>query len=107
MRTFYTQKTDDLFINVFVKPGSAADKIIGIHSDSNINALKIKLTAPPVEGEANKALIKFLAILLKIGKTRIEIIKGHRSRLKVVRLKDMTKEKFSGFFPEIINQKRT
>jgi uncharacterized protein (TIGR00251 family) len=48
---------------------------------------KIYLTAPPVDGKANQALIKFLAEHYKVSKSRIEIIKGEKSRNKVVEVR--------------------
>jgi uncharacterized protein (TIGR00251 family) len=49
-------------------------------------ALKIRLTAPPVDGAANEALIKFLAEALSISRSRVEIVAGQTSRQKVVRI---------------------
>ena len=55
----------------------------GIHGD----ALKIKLTAPPVEGAANKMCIKYLSKCLGIAKSSLTIVSGHTSRTKMVRLR--------------------
>jgi uncharacterized protein (TIGR00251 family) len=57
--------------------------IVGLHDD----ALKIKLTAPPVDNAANKMCIKFLAKRLGVSNFRIEIISGHTSRTKQVLLR--------------------
>jgi len=57
--------------------------IVGLHDD----ALKIKLTAPPVDNAANKMCIKFLAKSLGVSNSRIEIISGHTSRTKQVLLR--------------------
>jgi uncharacterized protein (TIGR00251 family) len=57
--------------------------IVGLHDE----ALKIKLTAPPVENAANKMCIKFLAKRLGVSNSRIEIISGHTSRTKQVLLR--------------------
>jgi uncharacterized protein (TIGR00251 family) len=48
------------------------------------NALKVRVTAPPVEGAANKALIELLADRLKIRKSQIEIVAGQTSRHKMI-----------------------
>ena len=48
------------------------------------NALKVRVTAPPVEGAANKALIELLAERLKIRKSQIEIVAGQTSRHKMI-----------------------
>jgi uncharacterized protein (TIGR00251 family) len=69
-----------LVIKVFVQPRSSRNSIVGPHGD----ALKIKLTAPPVAGEANRLCIKFLAKSLGLPKTAVEIISGHSSRTKNV-----------------------
>lgn len=69
-------------IKVRVLPKSSRTEIIAIEDDT----YKVKLTAPPVEGKANKALIALLARRLGIGKGRIEIVSGGRSRLKTVRI---------------------
>lgn len=57
-------------------------------------ALKVKLTAPPVDGEANQALINFLARLLGIPKRDIIILKGETSRHKYVELKNINYQSF-------------
>ena len=67
---------------VRVQPRSSRNQVTGIHGD----ALKIRLTAPPVEGKANQALQKFLAKQLDTSPANIEILTGHASRQKRVRV---------------------
>ncbi|NOX97484.1 MAG: YggU family protein [Nitrospirae bacterium] len=50
------------------------------------NKLKVYLTAPPVEGKANKLLVELLAQHFKLKKSRIKIVKGEKSRDKLVRI---------------------
>jgi uncharacterized protein (TIGR00251 family) len=50
--------------------------------------VKVHLTAPPVDGKANEALIDFLAEYYDIRTSRIEIIKGLKSRNKVINIRD-------------------
>jgi uncharacterized protein len=69
---------EGLLIDVRVQPKSAQNAIVGEHD----GALKIKLNAPPVEGKANKALIQFLAKLLRRPKSSLEIVSGQTSRSK-------------------------
>jgi uncharacterized protein (TIGR00251 family) len=52
--------------------------------------LKIRLTAPPVDGAANEALEKFLAVVLSVPRSHIEIVSGHTSRDKSVRITGMS-----------------
>ena len=61
------------------------------------NELKIKVTAPPVDAAANEALVKFLAGKLDCSRGRVELIRGHTSRHKTIKL--------HGFKPEDILQK--
>ncbi|MDY6912440.1 MAG: DUF167 domain-containing protein [Chloroflexota bacterium] len=56
--------------------------------------LRIKLSAPPVKGKANKALIEFLRKTLKVSRNNIEIEKGATSRQKIVSIKNMDQAQF-------------
>lgn len=71
---------------VYVQPRASADRAAGFYND----ALKIRLTAPPADGKANKACIKFLTGKLKIPKSDMEIISGAAGREKkiLVRIPD-------------------
>ena len=68
---------------VRVTPRARKNEITGILVDGTI---KVRLTAPPVEGKANEALISFLAEVLDIPTTKIEIIGGVTARNKRVSL---------------------
>ena len=73
---------NSLIINIKVEPRSSRSGIAGPYG----NGLKVKLTSPPVEGKANKELIEVIAKEFKISKKDVEIIKGKKSKNKVVRL---------------------
>ena len=75
---FLKETNQGIILKVFVQPRSAKNMIAGQYGDG----LKIKLTAPPVDGAANKMCIQYLAKFLKIPKSAIEIISGHTSRTK-------------------------
>ena len=60
-------------------------------ADVQEGALKIKVTAPPVEGAANEACIKLLAKELGLKKSQMEISSGAKSRKKTVMIKDISK----------------
>lgn len=70
-------------IRIRLAPRASRTKIMGEHG----GALKIALTAPPVEGKANKALIKFLAKKLGVPAGAISIVSGEHARDKVVDVK--------------------
>ncbi len=71
-----------LFLSVQVAPRASCNAVRGIHN----NALKIALCAPPVEGEANAALVDLLSELLDIPKQAVEIVRGGTSKRKSVKL---------------------
>ncbi len=66
-------------LTLHVQPGAKRSEIIGLHGD----ALKIKLAAPPVEGRANEALLKFIAELFDVPIRNVEFKQGEQSRRKV------------------------
>jgi uncharacterized protein (TIGR00251 family) len=71
---------------VRVHPRARKNAIVGEIGD----ALKLALTAPPVEGRANEACIEFLAEFLKVPRSSITIAAGQSSRNKVVRVRGLT-----------------
>jgi uncharacterized protein (TIGR00251 family) len=77
-----------VFLKVLLQPRASRDGIVGMHGD----ALKVKVTAPPLEGRANKALKKLLAERLGLPPSRIEITTGQRSREKILKISGIAKE---------------
>ena len=71
-----------LVFKILVQPRSSKNMLAGLHDD----ALKIKLTAPPVNNAANRMSIKFLAKALGVPQSSLEIVSGHTSRNKQVLL---------------------
>jgi uncharacterized protein (TIGR00251 family) len=79
MNPAYLQSHNDgVIVAVRVTPKSSQSKIIGPHGDE----LKITLNAPPVDGKANKELIRLLSKTFHIPKTEIHIVSGETSRSK-------------------------
>jgi len=78
----------DPVVKIKLLPRSSMNKIVGFEGDS----LKIKVKSAPVDGLANKDLIILLSRRLKVAKERIEIISGHKSRIKKVRFHDIIKD---------------
>jgi uncharacterized protein (TIGR00251 family) len=74
-----------LVFSVYIQPRASKTAIVGHHQ----NALKIKLTAPPVGGAANKQCIQILAKALNLPKSAIRIITGQTSRRKQIRIQPM------------------
>ncbi len=71
-----------------IQPRASKNEIVLMEN----GGLKIRLTAPPVDGAANEALVRFLAERLSIAKSRVEIISGHTGREKVIRINGMSPE---------------
>jgi uncharacterized protein len=71
---------------VKVQPRAKRNAIVGELGD----ALKLSLTAPPVEGRANEACIEFLANLLEVPRSSVTIASGENSRRKVIRVKGLS-----------------
>lgn len=71
---------EDLRLRIFLQPKAAKDQIVGLHDDE----LKISITAPPVDGQANAHLLKFLSKLFKVPKSSIVLEKGELNRHKQV-----------------------
>ena len=69
-------------IRVKVLPKSSRDEVIGMEE----GVCRVKIKAPPVDGKANKALIKALSKAFNLPKRKIEIISGWTSRHKRVRI---------------------
>jgi uncharacterized protein (TIGR00251 family) len=75
-------------ISVLVKPRASRDSIEGWKEGSLI----VRLGAPPVEGAANKALIKLLADKVRVAKGKVRIVSGEKGRNKVVEFEGVALE---------------
>ena len=80
MSLFIQNKPDGLIFKIRVQPRSSKNRVVGLYGD----ALKINLTAPPVDNAANKACGAFLANLLSVAKSSVTIVSGHTGRNKQV-----------------------
>ncbi len=80
--TFARDTPDGCTITLRIQPGAKKSTVLSQHGD----ALKIALTAPPVDGKANEALIAFIAEALSLPRARISLLSGQTSRSKVLRV---------------------
>jgi uncharacterized protein (TIGR00251 family) len=81
-----TESAGTLRLRIHVQPRASRSEVVGRHGD----AIKIRLAAPPVDGAANEALIRFLAAALAIPRSRLALVSGASSRAKVVRIEGVT-----------------
>ena len=80
---------DGVVFKVRVQPRASKDQVSGLLED----AVKIRLTAPPVDGEANKALCAFLAKKLGVTRSQVDLVTGQTGRNKLVKVSGVTVEK--------------
>jgi uncharacterized protein (TIGR00251 family) len=79
-----------LEVRLHVLPRAKRSEIVGLHN----GALKLKVTAPPVDDAANRAVIEFFSILLGIPKSSLRILAGTKSRDKILQIRDLPLRSF-------------
>lgn len=80
MSEWYRRNGDVLTLTLHIQPGAKRTETAGLHGE----ALKIRLAAPPIEGRANEALLKFIAESFDVPLRQVELKQGGQSRHKVV-----------------------
>lgn len=75
----------DCLLQVKLVPGAARAGVVGF---DEAGVLKLKVSKPPVEGQANRACLELLSDVLDLPKSRLELVRGHTSRVKTFRLID-------------------
>ncbi len=98
-----TETPNGIRLTVRAFPGAKKNQIAGIWHDE---ALKIMLSAPAVDGKANKALITYLADFLHTRKSRIEILSGETSHTKTIFIQTDSAEQRAKFITKIANATR-
>ena len=83
-----SETANGIVFNIRVIPRASRCELAGVQGD----ALKIRITAPPVEGAANKECIRFLSDMLGVKKSQIKIIAGHRSKNKKVSISGISRK---------------
>jgi hypothetical protein len=81
-------QSDGVLLSVKLQPRASANEI----GDALGNELRIKVTAPPVDAAANEALVRLLAQHLDCPRNRVELVRGHTSRHKTVKLYGLAAE---------------
>ena len=88
MPPFLHAQADGVLLSVKLQPRASANEI----GEALGAELRIKVTAPPVEAAANEALLKLLAQKLHCPRNRVDIVRGHTSRHKTIKLYGITPE---------------
>jgi uncharacterized protein len=84
----FQQTNHGISFKVKVVPKSSRNEIVGWEDEE----LKVKLAAVPEKGEANAELIDYLSEILNIGKSKIKLVKGEKSRRKRICITGLTEE---------------
>jgi uncharacterized protein (TIGR00251 family) len=85
---FLRVQPDGVLLSVKLQPRASANEI----GDALGDELRIKVTAPPVDAAANEALVRLLAEELDCPRNRVELVRGHTSRHKTVKLHGLSAE---------------
>ena len=75
-------------LKIRVQPRASRNQVDGFEKDT----LRLRVTAPPTEGQANDGVIALLSKTLGVSKSRLEIVRGHGSRNKVVSIEALTEQ---------------
>jgi len=79
---YYHRKDNLLILSVYIQPNAKQNEVVGLHD----NDLKIKIKSRPIDGKANKELIKFLAQQFDIPLSKIKLASGENSRHKILHI---------------------
>jgi hypothetical protein len=98
--TFYKIESGHLILHCLVQPKASRDEISGVQDDR----LKIRITAPPVDGKANAHLVRYLSDILHVPRSRIELMNGETGKRKTLKIIDMAElpallQTFTGLTP--------
>ncbi|MGA9777120.1 MAG: DUF167 domain-containing protein [Limisphaerales bacterium] len=81
---FLRTQPDGVLLSIKLQPRASANEIVPHHGVGD--ELRIRVTAPPVDAAANEALVRLLVERLDCARSSVELVRGHKSRHKVVRL---------------------
>lgn len=85
---------------VYVQPKASRCAVCGLYD----NSLKIAITSPPVDGKANKAVIAFLAKLLRVAKRDVQLYSGQQSRRKQFIIAGRSVEEVRGYLGPVLEK---
>jgi len=89
--TWYSEDATAVKLRVRVVPRASRSEIIGVHDD----VLRVRLAAPPVDGAANRELLKLIAKRFKVPASAVSLVAGNNSKNKVVRIENPSREVLS------------
>ena len=84
------KKDEGIIVNLKISPNASKNEII-----KSSEGVKVKITAQPIDGKANKCLVEYLSKLFRISKSSILILKGETSKEKTILIKTVDDDKIS------------
>lgn len=90
----FKEKPEGVFFQIKVLPRSSRCEMAGMHGE----ALKVKITAPPVEGKANDEIVRFLSRYLKVKAAQVSIVNGEHSHIKTIAVTGITGQQLQDCF---------
>jgi uncharacterized protein (TIGR00251 family) len=75
----WSWQDDKLILNIRLQPRASRDEIVAVQTDGR---LKVRITAPPVDGQANDHLLRFLADLCDVSRSAVTLLSGQTGRNK-------------------------
>jgi uncharacterized protein len=91
---------ENIYLSLRVIPNKPESKIVGRSEDGTY---RIEIKSPPIEGKANRELIRTIAKLLGLKKSQVSIIKGLTSKNKLIRIESIERERILGFLTNRIS----
>lgn len=93
---WYKIEQQRIIAHVYIQPGAKHSELVGLHGD----ALKIRIRARPTEGQANRALLNYIADRFQVPLRQVKLQKGEKSRSKIVIIEGSTIHPDAIYLPE-------
>lgn len=91
------KKEYSITIEVQVQPKSSRDEIAGFQN----SRIKVKVTAPPEDGKANEGVREIIAQEFGVSKSKVEIVKGEKSRIKTIKISGINQVEYDSFVKRV------
>ncbi len=99
---FIQVNRNTIVLQVQVQPKSSKNGWGRLAEKEGNQWIQLKITSPPVDGAANKSCIKFIAKEFKTAKSKVKILQGEKSRLKIIQISDFDRQKLQNFIDQYL-----
>ena len=101
MSSYIKDRSGNVELRVYCQSRASKTEIVGWHGD----VLKVRLAAPPVEGQANSELCKFMSQYFGVAQQDVQILSGKHARQKRIFIKGMTAQDVQARLPLLVDKK--